>query len=138
MEAQDYRVWDRRARRMLRYPDDGIILSRLPGQKDHEVRWYNPVREDWDLLDEAEVNNATPFHDCHGRLIFENDILRTPYGHGRVYMSRDTGQWMVQLDIEIPELFTMPREYTEISGTVYLNPELILHDAGWKRTDEEA
>ena len=79
-------------------------------------------------VDPATIGQYTGLHDKNGALIFEGDIVITPFGKSRVAWSADYCCWFM-MGIDSNRVLIPGRDFNgyeiEIIGNIHDNPELL-------------
>lgn len=122
MREIKFRAWDNETKEMI-YQDehtcfniaDGFIGIDCDETKDYEYREWS-----WKGGLTCVLMQYTGFKDKKGREIYEDDIVKTSFGIGRVFMR--LGCWFVENQ---QNLAYFPTSDIEVIGNFYENPELL-------------
>lgn len=134
-----YRAWIKTEKRMF-FSDDILTIDYENEEiVTQQVYFENGLPDDRDIyfydFDEIELMQSTGLKDKNGKEIFEGDVVRMRNPRDR----RQIGMFQVvrvanspilglldkQLTTEIFNLYEHMRNYYEVKGNIYENPELL-------------
>ena len=119
MREIKFRVWDIEEKKMinvygLEFKDTGIVVTSDEGY-------------DYIVEEDCELMQFTGLKDKNGKEIYEGDIIEGRYGRQTVEWHLATG-----FDSGLGELWGTNKEWLEVIGNIYENPELLIHKSKQK------
>lgn len=128
MREIKFRIWDKSNKVMY----DKVLIGNYPETVALVWDKYDG-KEDWYHIEPkvCKVMQYTRYKDRNNKEIYEGDIIQylnteklEDYPNvGQVYLSDEQGRFYIDIELDYEEMWN--KEYIEIIGNIYENPELI-------------